>query len=52
MQLFMMSNLTVRVCWWAIMTWMVVLLAGAAIFGVYTSNLSYMITVSAAPVCG
>eukprot|EP00198_Chlamydomonas_reinhardtii_P000593 XP_001689928.1 peptidyl-prolyl cis-trans isomerase, FKBP-type [Chlamydomonas reinhardtii] len=44
MQLFMMSNLTVRVCWWAIMTWMVVLLAGAAIFGVYTSNLSYMIT--------
>ncbi|KAG2447183.1 hypothetical protein HYH02_007926 [Chlamydomonas schloesseri] len=44
LQLYMMANLGVRVCWWAVMTWMVLLLAGAAIFGVYTSNITYMIT--------
>ncbi|KXZ48761.1 hypothetical protein GPECTOR_25g345 [Gonium pectorale] len=41
--LYTMGNLCARVCWWAIMTWIVVLLAGCSIFGVYISNFHYFV---------
>jgi hypothetical protein len=44
LDLYQMANLGVRVCWWALMTWMVVLMIGNGIFGVYISNIKYMIT--------
>lgn len=46
-QLYQMANLGVRLCWWAVMTWLVVLLAGCAVFSVYVSNMHYMMEVRA-----
>ncbi len=46
-QLYQMANLGVRLCWWAVMTWLVVLLAGCAVFAVYVSNMHYMMEVRA-----
>ncbi|KAG2493707.1 hypothetical protein HYH03_008221 [Edaphochlamys debaryana] len=43
LQLFQMANIGVRCCWWAIMTWLVALIAGCAIFGVYISTTLFYI---------
>ncbi|GIL49292.1 hypothetical protein Vafri_5682 [Volvox africanus] len=45
LQLYQMANLGVRICWVAIMTWIVLLMAGCAILGVYVSNMAYMVKV-------
>lgn len=44
LQLYQMANTGVRVCWWAVMTWMVVLMIGNGIFGIYVTNIKFMLT--------
>ncbi|GLC71458.1 hypothetical protein PLESTF_001118000 [Pleodorina starrii] len=43
LQLYQMANLGVRICWLIIMTWLVLLLSGCGIFGVYVSNMRYLV---------